>query len=689
MSELNPLLQLDGLLSWDRITPAHVKPAISSLITEASAALEKATAPDTHADFDSVEETLLTATLRLSRAWGAVGHLTSVNDCQEIRDAYNEMLPEVTRFWIGLSQNEALFAKFKAMQASKDFATMPSVRRKIVSDELRDFRLSGAELPAEKRARVKEIGERLSALSQKFSENLLDATNAWEKVLPDASRLEGIPEDTLALYKAAAQQAGKEGYRVTLQFPSYIPLLQYAKDRALREEAYRAFSARASELGDAKLDNTPVIREILKLRQEEAALLGFSCYAELSLATKMAESPEQVIEFLRDLNRKSRPFAQKDVQELKAFAAEKLGLEELKPWDIAYAAEKLREARYAFSDEEVKHYFTQDAVFSGLFHLVEKLYGIQIKEDRASIWNPDVRFFRIEDGHGKLIAQLYMDLYARASKRSGAWMDSDRTRRLYHGKLDTPIAYLVCNFTKPAGGKPATMTHDEVQTLFHEFGHGLHHMLTRVDEADVSGISGVEWDAVEMPSQFMENFCWNWQVVSSISKHDVTGKPLPRELFDKMIAAKNFESGMAMVRQLEFALFDMELHTHRLDAFKGDFMALLDEVRKEVCVIPVIAENRFPMSFSHIFAGGYAAGYYSYKWAEVLSADAFSLFEEHGVISPEIGRRWLDEVLSRGGSRPAIESFIAFRGRKPSSDALLRHSGMLEASTGQDARPAR
>ena len=674
----NPLLNLGGLLDWAAIRPEHVKPAVTALIEEAEKTLARVTAPETPADFDAVEEELLTSTLRLSRAWGAAGHLMGVNDSEELRAAFNEMLPLVTRFWISLSQNEALFEKFKAMKASPAFAALDPVRQKIIEDELRDFRLSGAELPEALRAEVKAAGEKLSALSQKFSENLLDATNAWELVLPDASRLEGIPADTMALYRANAEQAGKAGYRVTLQYPSYIPLMQYAKDRELRREVYLAFTKRASEFGPAELDNTPVIREILKLRKREAELLGFPCYAELSLATKMAETPEQVAAFLRDLNAKSRPYALKDIEELREFAAKELGLAELHPWDLSYAAEKLRQARYAFSDEEVKHYFTQDAVFDGLFRLVEKLYGIRIREDRASTWDPDVRFFRIEDEKGSLIAQFYFDLYARSTKRGGAWMDGDRTRRLWQGRLETPVAYQVCNFTKPAGGRPATMTHDEVQTLFHEFGHGMHHMLTRVNEADVSGISGVEWDAVEMPSQFMENFCWDWSVVSSITKHDETGEPLPRELFDKMVAAKNFESGMAMVRQLEFALFDMLLHSKGFDAEKGDFMGLLDAVRQEVCVIPTIPENRFPMSFSHIFAGGYAAGYYSYKWAEVLSADAFSLFEEHGVVSPEIGRRWLDEVISRGGSRPAIESFVAFRGRKPTVDALLRHSGMSE-----------
>lgn len=673
----NPLLNLDGLIDFAAIRPEHVAPAIRELIAEAQKTLDAVTKPEVPADFDSVAETLTTATLRLSRAWGAVSHLMSVNDSEALRSVFNEMLPEVTQFWIGLSQNESLYGKYKAMHDAAGFESLTPVRQKIINDELRDFRLSGAELPESERQEVKAISERLSALSQKFSENLLDATNAWTLDLADDSRLKGIPEDARLLFSETAKQAGKEGYRITLQFPSYIPVLQYVEDRALREEAYRAFSTRASELGPDKFDNTPVIRETLELRKKLASLLGFRNYAEYSLATKMAETPEQVVGFLRDLNKKSRPYALKDMEELREFAAKELGIESLQPWDISFAAEKLRQARYAFSDEEVKHYFTQDAVFKGLFHLVETLYGIHIREDHASVWDPDVKFFRIEDKNGKLIAQFYFDLYARPTKRGGAWMDGDRTRRLYKGKLDTPVSYQVCNFTKPAPGKTATMTHDEVQTLFHEFGHGLHHLLTRVDEAEVSGISGVEWDAVEMPSQFMENFCWDWSVVESISKHDVTGEPLPRALFDKMVAAKNFESGMAMVRQLEFALFDMLLHMD-FDPEHDSVLHLLNQVRKEVCVIPVIPENRFPMSFSHIFAGGYAAGYYSYKWAEVLSADAFSLFEENGVVSPEIGKKWLDEVISRGGSRPAMESFVAFRGRKPTVDALLRHSGMSE-----------
>ena len=458
----NPLLNLDGLIDFAAIRPEHVAPAIRELIAEAQKTLDAVTKPEVPADFDSVAETLTTATLRLSRAWGAVSHLMSVNDSEALRSVFNEMLPEVTQFWIGLSQNESLYGKYKAMHDAAGFESLTPVRQKIINDELRDFRLSGAELPESERQEVKAISERLSALSQKFSENLLDATNAWTLDLADDSRLKGIPEDARLLFSETAKHAGKEGYRITLQFPSYIPVLQYAEDRALREEAYRAFSTRASELGPAKFDNTPVIRETLELRKKLASLLGFRNYAEYSLATKMAETPEQVVGFLRDLNKKSRPYALKDMEELREFAAKELGIESLQPWDLSFAAEKLRQARYAFSDEEVKHYFTQDAVFKGLFHLVETLYGIHIREDHASVWDPDVKFFRIEDKNGKLIAQFYFDLYARPTKRGGAWMDGDRTRRLYKGKLDTPVSYQVCNFTKPAPGKTATMTHDDL-----------------------------------------------------------------------------------------------------------------------------------------------------------------------------------------------------------------------------------
>ena len=580
----------------------------------------------------------------------------------------------MTQLFIDLSQNEALFKKYKALAASESFRSLPPVRQRIVERELRDFRLSGAELPEDKRQRVKAIGERLSMLSQKFSENLLDATNAWELILSDTTRLAGIPADTQALFAANAKAAGKEGWRITLHFPSYLPVMQYAEDRSLREELYRAFSTRAAEFGDGKYDNTPLINEILELRREEAVLLGFENFAEESLATKMADTPANVIAFLRDLASRAKPYAERDMAELKAFAADRLGIKDFAPWDQAYAAEKLREDRYSYSDQTVKQYFTEPTVFAGLFKLVETLYGIDIRQSEASTWHDDVKYFEVFK-NGKQIAAFYADLYAREGKRSGAWMDSDRTRAVIDGKLELPVAYLVCNFAPGLEGRPATMTHDEVTTLFHEFGHCLHHLLTAQTEAAVSGINGVEWDAVELPSQFMENFAWEWDVVESITCHVETGESLPRELFDKMLAAKNFESGMACVRQVEFALFDMLLHTD-FDPRKEDFQALLRAVREEVAVSFPPAYNRFPQSFSHIFAGGYAAGYYSYKWAEVLSADAFSAFEESGILNPQTGEKFLEELLSRGSSRDAMENFMAFRGRRPSIDALLRHSGM-------------
>ncbi|MFU0842746.1 MAG: oligopeptidase A [Burkholderia sp.] len=673
-STANPLLRLDGLIDYAAVRPEHIAPAMKALSEELKSAIAHATAPGTEATWDAVCVPLEEASLRFSRAWGAVAHLQSVVDTPALREAYNAELPAVTQLFIDLSQNEALFAKYKAIEASKGFAALSPARQRIIRREIRDFRLSGADLPAPERARVKEIGEKLSLLSQKFSENLLDATNAWDMVLPDTKRLKGIPADTLALFAAQAKAAGKEGWRLTLQFPSYLPVMRYADDRSLRETVYRAFSTRASEFDGGKFDNTPLISEILKLRAEEAKLLGFKNYAEESLATKMAETPEQVIAFLRDLAKRSKPYAEKDMADLREFAAKELGIADLKPWDQAYAAEKLREARYSYSDQEVKRYFTEPTVFKGLFALVGKLYGIEIRPAEASVWNPDVKFFEIWKDGGK-IAEFYADLYAREGKRSGAWMDGDRTRCVFRGKLQTPVAYLVCNFAPGVGGKPATLTHDEVTTLFHEFGHCLHHLLTAQTEAEVSGINGVEWDAVECPSQFMENFAWEWEVVEGLTSHVDTGEKLPRALFDKMLAAKNFEAGMQSVRQVEFALFDMLLHTE-YDPSKETVQDVLDRVRREVAVSFPPAYNRFPQSFSHIFAGGYAAGYYSYKWAEVLSADAYGAFEEEGVLNPKTGERFLKEFLSRGSSRDAMESFVAFRGRRPTIDALMRHSGM-------------
>ena len=674
--ETNPLLTIVDLIDYQSVKPEHIAPAIKALSDTLRETIARVTAPETPATWEAVAEPLEKATLAFGRAWGAVGHLQSVVDTAALRDAYNAELPGVTQLFIDLSQNEALFAKYKALAASDAFKTLSPVRRRIVEHELRDFRLSGAELPEAERLRVKAIGERLSMLSQKFSENLLDATNAWELLLTDTTRLAGIPKDTLALFAANAKAAGKDGWRITLHFPSYLPVMQYAEDRSLREELYKAFSTRAAEFGDAKFDNTPLINEILDLRKEEATLLGFENYAAESLATKMADTPENVIAFLRDLARRAKPYAERDMKELREFARESLGITDFAPWDQAYAAEKLREARYSYSDQTVKQYFTEPTVFAGLFKLVETLYGIDIRQSKASAWHEDVKYFEVFKDD-RQIAAFYADLYAREGKRSGAWMDSDRTRAVIDGRLELPVAYLICNFAPGLEGRAATMTHDEVTTLFHEFGHCLHHLLTAQTEAAVSGINGVEWDAVELPSQFMENFAWEWDVVEGITSHVETGEKLPRELFEKMLAAKNFESGMACVRQVEFALFDMLLHT-AFDAKKEDFQTLIKSVREEVAVSFPPEYNRFPQSFSHIFAGGYAAGYYSYKWAEVLSADAFSAFEETGILNAQTGEKFLTEFLSRGSSRDAMDNFVAFRGRKPTIDALLRHSGMAD-----------
>lgn len=678
MTAENPLIHPDHLLDFAHLTPAHVTPALNVLLKNAEAALQKVTADETPATWRAVVDPLEEALEALSRAWGAVNHLTGVMDSPELREVYNANLPRMTQFYISLSQNEKLFAKYKAIEASADFAKLDSEKQRVIRHEIRDFRLSGAELPADKKAELKAIGEKTAALSQKFSENLLDATNGWFLDIEDEGKLAGLPADDKALLAQLAKAAGNTGWRITLQYPSYLPVMKYADDRKLRETVYHAFSTRASEFGPAEKDNTPVIRELLALRQREAELLGFKNFAEVSLATKMAETPAEVIAFLRDLAQKSKPWAEKDERELEAFAKAELGIDKFEPWDSAYASEKLREAHYSYSDQEVKQYFTLPQVFSGLFGLVEKLFDIRITEDTAPVWHKDVKFWRISDANGSLIAQFYTDLYARATKRGGAWMDNDLTAcDLPDGTHRTPTAYLVCNFAEPVDGKPALLTHDDVETLFHEFGHGLHHMLSRVKTAQLSGINGVEWDAVEMPSQFMENWTWQYEVLASVSSHVETKAKLPKALFDKMYAAKNFHAGLFSVRQLEFALFDLLIHS--CGDGKVDFMKVLSDVRREVAVAPTADYNRFPQSFSHIFAGGYAAGYYSYKWAEVLSADVFAAFEEEGLFNPAVARRWLEEILSRGSTRDTMENFIAFRGRKPTVDALLRHSGMTGA----------
>jgi oligopeptidase A len=602
-----------------------------------------------------------------------------------LRDAYNENLPKVTEYWTDLGQNLGLFNKYKALAASPAYSALSPARRKIIDNEVRDFRLSGAELSDEKKERFKDIQEEQAATGAKFSENVLDATNAFALYIEDEKRLAGLPQDIKDAAREAAEKDSKPGWKLTLKAPSYIPVLQYAEDRTLRETIYRANVTRASEFGDPKLDNTPLIDKIVALRNEEAKLLGYNNFAEVSLVPKMANTPQQVEEFLTDLATRARPFAERDYAELKAFAKSELGLDPLEAWDTMYASEKLREQRYAFSDQEVKEYFPEHKALEGLFKVVETVFSVRIKPDTAPVWNEDVRFFRIESADAKdanaLIGQFYFDLYSRDTKRGGAWMDDAITRRAKAGGVQTPVAYLTCNFARPvadASGKkrPALFTHDDVITLFHEFGHGLHHMLTRVDDLGVAGINGVEWDAVELPSQFMENFCWEWDVLKHMTAHVETGAPLPRALFDKMIAAKNFQAGLATVRQIEYSLFDMRLHGD-FDPAKQTPLQLLDQVRAQVAVILPPAYSRFPNNFSHIFAGGYAAGYYSYKWAEVLSADAYSAFEEEGVLSANAGARFRREVLGVGGSRPAAESFRAFRGRDPSLDALLRHNGMI------------
>ncbi len=624
---------------------------------------------------------LTDANERLSRAWGQVSHLNAVMNSAELREVYNANLPKVTQYYAELSQNLALYQKVKALHSSNAYTGLSATRQKIIENELRDFRLGGAELPDKEKARFLAIQEESSTLCARFSDNILDATNAYTWLVEDEAELSGIPADERQVAAEAAQEAGKTAWLFTLKAPSYGPLMQYADNRALRARMYAAYNTRASELGKPDLDNTPLMAQILKLRAEESHLLGFSNYSELSLATKMANTPQQVLDFLRALARRARPYAERDLAELREFARAQLGITELQAWDVSYASEHLRQQRYAFSEQEVKQYFPEENVLAGMFKLVQTLYGLAIRPSSAPVWHATVRFFDIVDHAGKLVGQFYLDLYARDSKRGGAWMDDAIARRRTTTGVQTPVAYLNCNFAAPVGGRPALFTHDEVITLFHEFGHGLHHLLTQVEDLGVSGINGVEWDAVELPSQFMENFCWEWAVLQDMTRHAETAEKesdgkLPRALFNKMIAAKNFQSGLQTLRQIEFSLFDMRLHGDFDPTGSMTIQQLLDEVRSEVAVLIPPAFNRFPNSFSHIFAGGYAAGYYSYKWAEVLSADAYSLFEESGVLNLAAGLRFRDEILAVGGSRSAMQSFVAFRGREPTLDALLRHSGL-------------
>ena len=677
---MNPLLNFSGLPRFAEIKPEHVAPAIEKLLADYGTLVSKLLADDALPTWDGFVLPMENANERVTRAWGPVSHLNSVMNSPELREVYNATLPKITAFYAELGQNLALFEKFKLLRNSPEFEGLSAARKKIIENELRDFRLGGAELPSEQKSRYLEIQEKLSELCSRFSDNLLDATNDYSLLITDQAELSGLPEDALQMAQETATEAKQSGWMFTLKAPSFGPVMQFADNRALREKLYRAYSTRASEFGKAEHDNTPLMDEIVALRGEEARLLGFANYGELSLASKMADTPEQVVGFMRELAQRARPYAEKDLKELREFASRELGLNELNSWDVSYASEKLRERRYAFSEQEVKQYFPEDAVLGGMFKLVETLYGLDIKPATAPIWHESVRFFDIRNAQNRLVGQFYLDLYARNSKRGGAWMDDVIARRRLPAGIQTPVAYLNCNFSAPVGGKPAVFTHDEVITLFHEFGHGLHHLLTEVEDLAVSGINGVEWDAVELPSQFMENFCWEWDVLQSMTRRVDTGMSLPRVLFDKMLAAKNFQSGLGTLRQIEFSLFDMLMHSNFESGGGKSILQLLDEVRAEVAVLIPPAFNRFPNSFSHIFAGGYAAGYYSYKWAEVLSADAYSLFEENGVLNPDVGARFRAEILAMGGSRGAMQSFAAFRGRAPNIDALLRHNGLAESA---------
>ena len=673
----NPLLDTCELPPFSRITPEHVKPAVEEIIRDNEEAVTKLLSEGNAYSWKNLQETMDALDDRLSQAWSPVGHMNAVVNSDELRDAYNACLPILSEYSTRLGQNRDLFEAYRSLHEASEFASLDKAQQKVITDNLRDFKLAGVALPEEKKARYGEIRKQLSELTSKFSDNVLDATMAWSKLITDESELSGLPESALAGARQLAQSKDHgEGWMLNLDFPSYFPVMTYCDNRELREEVYTAFSTRASDQGPnaGEFDNSDNINEILKLRHELAQLLDFDNYADYSLATKMADTPDQVIEFLEDLARRSKSQAEQELAELKAFAEKEYNASNLQAWDIGYYSEKLRQKLYAISQEELRPWFPSEKAIAGMFSVVERLYGVNFETvSDVDTWHKDVRFYNVCRGE-EVIGRFYLDLYAREHKRGGAWMDDCRGRWKVDNKLQLPVAYLTCNFTPPVGDQPALLTHDEVVTLFHEFGHGLHHMLTKVDYAAVSGINGVAWDAVELPSQFMENWCWEEEGLALISGHFETGEPLPREMLDKLLAAKNFQSAMMMVRQLEFSLFDFKLHKNFAEG--RSVQEVLDEVRKQVSVITPPVFNRFQHGFSHIFAGGYAAGYYSYKWAEVLSADAFSRFEEEGIFNQETGQSFLHEILEKGGSAEPMELFVNFRGREPKIDALLRHSGI-------------
>jgi oligopeptidase A len=675
----NPLLELDGLPPFSAIRPEHVVPAIDRLLNDNRQLVTELLERNAHYTWDNLIEPLEAAEDRLNRAWSPVSHMNAAVNSEALREAYNTCLPKLSEYATEMGQHEGLHRAFRQIAEGPEYDRLDTAQRKVIDNALRDFRLSGIELEPEARERYKAIMQELSKLNSACSDNVLDATNAWHKQITGEEQLAGLPETARSLARQTAEQRGLEGWVFTLEFPSYMPVMTYADDRALRQELYTAYVTRASDQGPhaGRWDNAGIIDRIIELRHEAATLLGFGNYAEWSLETKMAESTDQVMDFLYDLANRSRPAAERELAELEEYAREQHGRESLEAWDIAYYSEKLRQEKYSISQEELKPYFPEPRVISGLFSIVERLYGITIEAvDGIDTWHQDVQFYRINDAAGQLRGEFYLDLYARPHKRGGAWMDECISRRRPERGLQTPVAYLTCNFSPPIGNDPALFTHDEVITLFHEFGHGLHHMLTQIDYAGVSGINGVAWDAVELPSQFMENWCWEREALDLSASHYRTGEAIPDDLYQRMRKARNFQSAMQMVRQLEFAIFDFRLHREYEPEGGTRIHDLLNEVREQVAVIHPPAFNRFENSFTHIFAGGYAAGYYSYKWAEVLSADAFSAFEETGIFNCETGKRFLSSILEQGGSREPMELFVEFRGREPSIDALLRHSGL-------------
>jgi oligopeptidase A len=676
---MNPLLKYGELPAFDQVQAEHVIPAVEQTLDATRKQIDDLLAVGAPYCWDSLLAPLEIALERLHKVWSPVSHLNAVCNNEKLREAYNACLPKLSAFFTELGQHEGLYQAVCSIAESAEYSQLSTAQQQSINNRLRDFRLNGIALGTEQREKFKDIQQRLSALNARFKDNVLDATQAWKKLITDASVLGGLPESALALARQAAEREGASGWLLTLEFPSYYPVITYADDRALREELYTAYTTRASDCdpSGAVRDNTTVMAEILELRHQSAQLLGFASFAELSLETKMAESPHRVLQFLYDLADRSLPQAQHDLDDVTAFAREKGFNESLQAWDIPYYSELLRQQRYALSQEELKPYFPDEQVINGLFQIVERLYGIQIRQrEGISTWHPDVRFYEIYEADGSLCGRFYLDLYARNDKRGGAWMDDHASRMNSGGIQQVPVAYLTCNFTPPIGEQPALLTHDEVITLFHEFGHGVHHMLTRIDIPSVSGINGVAWDAVELPSQFMENWCWEKEALALISGHYQTGDSLPAELFERMQAARNFQSAMQMVRQLEFAIFDMRMHLEYETQNGNHIETILAEVRDRVAVVKPPAFNRFAHSFSHIFGGGYAAGYYSYKWAEVLSADAYSLFEESGIFNPDCGKQFRDALLSQGGAQDAMTLFVAFRGREPRIDALLRHSGL-------------